>query len=134
LGCLKGTFRKVSDLFSSLEKGNLFVNPFIPLHREKVQHWLEKRGRSVASCRHLGCLGHQIKDFKVPERKSNSVKSIRTGRLDVTGTVEGSVCASPILLKVLTFKTITIYKQISLTYARIILTFLAQVFGDEHHF
>ena len=75
-----------------------------------------------------------MQDLKVPEEKSASVKSIQTGRSDVPSTVEGSVCASPILLKVLTFKTITIYKQISLTYARIILTFLAQVFGDEHHF
>jgi hypothetical protein len=65
------------------------------LNREKVQQWLEKRGRSVASCRHLGCLGHQLKDFKVPERKSSSVKSIRSVQPAVTETVETSVYASP---------------------------------------
>jgi hypothetical protein len=45
-----------------------------------------------------------MQDLKVPEEKSASVKSIQTGRSDVPSTVEGSVCASPTLLKVLTFK------------------------------
>lgn len=52
-----------------------------PSEKEKVQQWLEKRGRSVASCRHLGCLGHELKDFKVPDQKSTNVnKGIRINR------------------------------------------------------
>ncbi|XP_057375652.1 uncharacterized protein LOC130696584 [Daphnia carinata] len=49
-----------------------------PSEKEKIQQWLEKRGRSVASCRHLGCLGHELKDFKVPDQKSSNVnKNLR---------------------------------------------------------
>lgn len=73
----------------------ILFNSTISLNREKVQQWLEKRGRSVASCRHLGCLGHQLKDFKVPERKSSSVMSIRTVRSADVEPVETNVYASP---------------------------------------
>ncbi|XP_046447141.1 uncharacterized protein LOC124196262 isoform X1 [Daphnia pulex] len=70
-----------------------------PYKKERVQQLLDKRGWSVVSFRHWRSLGHQMQDLKVPEEKSASVKSIQTGRSDVPSTVEGSVCASPTLLK-----------------------------------
>lgn len=47
-----------------------------PSEKEKVASWLEKRGRSVASCRHLSCLGHKLEDFQ-PQSKANLRKSIK---------------------------------------------------------
>ena len=60
--------------------------------REKIQHWLEKRGRSIASCRHLGCLGHKLEDFTVPQRQSSARKSVMVIRSKVT---EEAGSASP---------------------------------------
>ena len=56
----------------------------------------------MASCRHLGCLGHQLKDFQVPEKKSSSIrKSIRTFRPATNAPVASNTSDASPQLKVL---------------------------------
>jgi len=42
--------------------------------KEKVTLWLEKRGRSIASCRHLSCLGHKLEDFRPQQKLSDAIR------------------------------------------------------------
>lgn len=44
-----------------------------------MKQWLEKRGRSIASCRHVHCLGHKLEDFGSPQNKLSARKSIHFG-------------------------------------------------------